>query len=625
MSQRRIGRRRFLISSALLAGSAYAVACSSPPSPTPAPAKPAEAPKPAAEAPKPAADAPKPAAGEPTKPAAQAPAAAPATAPAAAAAPAGAPPRQVPRNRTLFLMWSGTDGKYVDHELWNGYAIGANHQNGLGIIHEPVAFYSAFADKWHPWLADSWKYNPDFTELVIKTRSGVQWSDGKPFSAEDVAFTLDSLAKAGAKYRWGANAQALGLKSAQALDANTVQVKFEKPSPKFFFFISYKYDIGVYPIPKHVYQPEEDWTKFKNFDLAKGLPLTTGPWQVVYTAPDQKVLDRRANWWAAAAGLAPMPKVERIVYLPNPGETQMAQAYIANQIDCSLDLRPNTIKQVIAQNPKIITHAGRELPLGYVDWWPTSLWLNNEKAPFSDKDVRWAISKMIDRKQVVDVGYGGAGTISRLPMYDTSEFNPGEAAKILEGKGFKKGANGVWADAQGNPLKLEVGGGPIFNDIGPVIVEQLKKQGVDASYITPPDMGQRFGRGEYTGNLNGHGGSVNGDPYFTLALYKSNLSNVPGQHQANFARWKSEAFDKIVDDMATVAPEDQAKLIELFKKAMEIWLPELPDVQVTEWYHRIPMNTSYWKGWPTKDDPYVNGAFWHLTFQLILNKLEPAQ
>jgi peptide/nickel transport system substrate-binding protein len=125
--------------------------------------------------------------------------------------------------------------------------------------------------------------------------------------------------------------------------------------------------------------------------------------------------------------------------------------------------------------------------------------------------------------------------------------------------------------------------------------------------------------------LFGHGGSVSGDPYFTLALYKSNLSSVPGEHQANFPRWKNEAYDKIVNEMATVPQEDQVRLLDLWKKAMEIWLPELPDIQITEWYHRIPMNTTYWKGWPTKDDPYVNGAFWHFTFQLILNKLEPVQ
>ena len=50
--------------------------------------------------------------------------------------------------------------------------------------------------------------------------------------------------------------------------------------------------------------------------------------------------------------------------------------------------------------------------------------------------------------------------------------------------------------------------------------------------------------------------------------------------------------------------------------------PELPIVQ---WLHRIPMNTTYWTGWPTQDGPYVNGAFWHHTFLLILMNLQPAK
>ena len=43
-------------------------------------------------------------------------------------------------------------------------------------------------------------------------------------------------------------------------------------------------------------------------------------------------------------------------------------------------------------------------------------------------------------------------------------------------------------------------------------------------------------------------------------------------------------------------------------------LPELPDVQLMQFYHRLPMNLTYWKGYPTKDDPYVNPAFFHSTY-----------
>jgi peptide/nickel transport system substrate-binding protein len=77
--------------------------------------------------------------------------------------------------------------------------------------------------------------------------------------------------------------------------------------------------------------------------------------------------------------------------------------------------------------------------------------------------------------------------------------------------------------------------------------------------------------------------------------------------------------------MAITPPDDQKKLAELYRKAMELWLPGLPDAQITEWYHRIPMNTTYWKGWPTKEDAFVNGAFWALTCQLVLNRLEASQ
>ncbi len=580
-------------------------------------------------------------------PAAPPPAAPPATpvpgAPTPTSPPAVAPKvKEVPRNRTLILMWAGQEGRYVDHELWNPYAVGANHQNGPGIFYEPLYFYSAFADKWIPWLAESHEYSPDFMELTIKTRSGVTWSDGVPFSAEDIAFTYNALRDQGAKVRWGVDVQQF-VEEAKALDANTVHIKFKVPAPWFLYFTTYKFDIGVYPVPKHIFEQVEDWSTFTHFDLEKGWPVTTSPWKVVFASPEQKIIDRRDEWWAVKAGLAEMPKVERIVYLPWAGETQAAQALITNQIDCSLDLRPRTIKQVIAQNPNIITHSGRELPYGYVDWWPTSLYLNNEKPPFDNPDVRWAISYFIDRQKVVDVGYEGAGSISKLPLpsypplmpyfdaikdllqqYDTTEFNPAKGAALLEKNGFKKDSEGFWVDANGQRITLPINGWAVMADIGPVVAELLKRQGIDAFYQMPVDAGDQFSQGTYIGQLSGHGGSVS-EPYFTLRLYQTATKAVPGAHLVNFSRWHNEKYDEIVDQMAQTSSEDKARLIELFRQAMEIWLPELPDVQITEWYHRIPMNTTYWKGWPTRDDPYVNGAFWHLTFPLILMRLEPTQ
>jgi len=552
-------------------------------------------------------------------------------------------PKAVPRNRTLILTWIGSrEGRWVDYELWNPYSLGSNHQNGPGIFYEPLAYYSAFADKEYLWLAEGYKYSPDFKELTIKTRSGIKWSDGAPFSAEDVAYTLNSLKELGPKVRWGVDVQQF-MQEARATDANTVVIKFKIPSPRFFYFMTYKYDIGVYIVPKHIFQGQ-DWTTFKHFDVAKDWPVTTSPWKVVFSSPEQKIIDRRDEWWAAKAGLAPMPKVERNIWLPNAGEQQSAQGLITNQIDYGFSMQPATFPTMLRGNPKLITHSGQKPPYGYMDWWPLSLYVNNERPPFNDKDVRWALSSFIDRQQVVEVGFVGASIVSALPLpeypalrpyidsvkdllqkYNTLEFNPKKGEELLTRKGFKKDSTGFWVDPQGNRIKLDIiGFGSTGPTIGPVITEQLRRNGVDASISLPPDFDDRFQKGQFNGAIYGHGGSVN-DPYHTLRLYQGASEAVPGGHLVNFARWKNPAYDKIVDEVYVTDMTNKAKLVELWRKAMEIWIPELPDIQLVHNIHRIPMNTTNWTNWPTEQNPYINGAFWHLTYALVLWNLQPTQ
>ena len=143
--------------------------------------------------------------------------------------------------------------------------------------------------------------------------------------------------------------------------------------------------------------------------------MVTGAYKLVQSTPEQKVWDLRPDWWAAAAGVATLPEVQRLIFLPPFEESRMAQMVIANEADITLNISPATMPSLFAQNPKIVTHSGQEPPYGYTDWWPSGLGFNCETAPWNDPEMRWAISYAIDRDQLVEFGYRGAGEPTLVP------------------------------------------------------------------------------------------------------------------------------------------------------------------------------------------------------------------
>ncbi|MEE8078277.1 MAG: ABC transporter substrate-binding protein, partial [Pseudomonadales bacterium] len=401
---------------------------------------------------------------------------APAAAPDDGAAPtdplASSEVTDVPRDKTLISYLGGAEGRFVDHQLWNPYAIGANHQSGPNIIFEPLAFFSAFDDKTIPWLATDWSFNADFTELTMNLRKGVNWSDGEEFNADDVVYTLNTLKDLKEEVRWGTDIDS-AMNRAEKTGSHQVKVFLDRPDPRFMFLLTYKFDIGVYMVPEHHYGGQ-DWTTFTDYDPDKGWPLTTGPWRVVSGSPEQKIIDRRPSWWgegvAQLGQYAQLPEIERVIYLPTPDQTARAQALISDQVDYSSMTTPAVIADVLSQNSDLTTHTGADAPQGYVDWWPVSLAFNDSGkfGPYDNPDVRWAFSKYLNREQLRDVAYDGQAAFNPLTMpqypplqkyfdgisdllaeFDTTEYNVAEADALLEGAGFSKNSSGEWEDAQG--------------------------------------------------------------------------------------------------------------------------------------------------------------------------------
>ncbi len=549
---------------------------------------------------------------------------------------------QVPREKTLILVGVGGESpnQFTDVDNVNPMqAVGANlSRSGFQLVYEPLWFYNMLTGEERPWIAESYSYNADFTEIAVKLRPGVEWSDGTPFTAHDVQFTFhtqrdtDGLSHSADMKQW--------VKEVVVADDLNFTIKLNAPNPRFFFhYCSFHADNGMFIVPKHIFEGQDPVT-FKNFDLAKGWPVATGPYKLVASSAEQKVWDLRPDWWAAKTGFASLPAPERLIFLPGYDEAKMAQMVIANEADITLNISPATMPTLFAQNPKIITHSGQNPPYGYIDWWPRGLGFNCELEPWNDPEIRWAISYALDRQQLAQFGYRGAGEPTVLPypyypplmkyieaakdllaQYPTNEYNLDKTAEILSRKGYTKGSDGIW-EKDGKKLSMVITTFSVFADIAPFAVEQLRKAGIDASFQMPTTFINDLMSGSTEAYIWGHGGSVR-DPFKTMELYHQKFVKPTGTATYPFYRWRNDEYDAIVDEMAVTAPDDP-KTMELFLKGTEIWLKELPDPPLLQFYHRIPMNTTYWTNWPTAENPYINGAFWHRTVLLIVLGIKPA-
>jgi peptide/nickel transport system substrate-binding protein len=387
----------------------------------------------------------------------------------------------------------------------------------------------------------------------------------------------------------------------------------------------------------------QDQKTFTNLDMARGWPVTTGPWKLVSSTADQKIFDRNDDWWGAKTGFRPLPKMKRVIVLPRMEDAKKVQVLINNDVDMTHDLFPSNIPALLERDKKVLFWVdGNVQPYGSVSPSTIMIGFNNSKAPYDDPDIRRAINSAIDRKQVSDVVYKGSGQVSVLPFallpnltpfvdasadllkkYPVDAPDVSKTAQLMQSKGWQKDSEGFWAkDGQRFPMVVLLPPG-FFQDIGPIFVTQWRNAGFDASFKAPTDFNTLIAQGNADVFLR-FDTAIYQDPWVSLEEYHSRYNAPTGQDAVQPYRWSNAQFDGFIDKMATLQSTDPA-FMTAYLGALEIWLRELPSLPTVKWYLRVPFNQTYWQGWPNEKNPYVCGGGWHRgAAGLLLHAATPA-
>jgi peptide/nickel transport system substrate-binding protein len=179
-----------------------------------------------------------------------------------------------------------------------------------------------------PNLAMSWEWSEDGKELTMHLIEGAKWSDGEPFTSEDVLFTWEDYIldpnvnswKKGSNWEWEGQQATL-----EAVDDYTIKWTFpvEKPLEKFYIMDEQDFDV----MPAHVLKPlhpkynqDIDYKEFENALPPDAVPIVTmGPWvPVEYKTDELLVMRRNPYYWKVDEEGNQLPYIDEAVFQKGP-------------------------------------------------------------------------------------------------------------------------------------------------------------------------------------------------------------------------------------------------------------------------------------------------------------------
>ncbi|MBF4614036.1 ABC transporter substrate-binding protein [Curtobacterium sp. VKM Ac-1376] len=481
----------------------------------------------------------------------------------------------------------------------------ANARTASKWMYEPLIEVNPLDGKRNPWLASAWS-QPDAKTIDMTIRSGVEWSDGSPFSAKDVVFTFDLLKKFPAMDVKGAWQHITSIEQ----DGDHVVFHLKSEDVPSLTIIGQTYILG-----EDHWGGVEDPTTWRDPN-----PVGTGPFVLGNYTDQQYSMNKNPKYWQA-------DKIA-IKHLILPAtNTQL------DTVTRGYDWAYSFISDVKGTWGAASKTNEWWFPAGGV----IGLIPNLTKAPYNDVNVRRGISLALNRDDIAETASEGnlsaAGQTGLILPNQERYLNPDipdqgmvtqdtkAALESFEKSGYTVQGGKIMKDGKQLSINIMTANG--YSDwlrAAQEVRRDLTAIGIKVTIQAPQPAGyqQNINNGTFDMAMGGMG---NGDVYQAFnSLLSSEFYQPVGKSTVNnYERYKNADTQKLLDEYR--ATTDTAKQQEILDQLQQTVYDELPVIGM--YYGGLwgLFNTGKFVGWPSAEDPYMAPQNYDSAPLLIFTKL----
>ncbi|MGL5529180.1 MAG: ABC transporter substrate-binding protein [Plesiomonas shigelloides] len=462
-------------------------------------------------------------------------------------------------------------------------------------------------------LATGFTMAPDLKSITFDIRDGVKWSDGQPFTADDVVFSFDMVKKhpemdSVGIYKWISKAEKVGQNKVKfdLVEVNTAVAN----------------EIVKVPVvAKHVWEKVKDPVTFTNEN-----PVGTGPYTQIETfTPQLYVQCENPNYWQKD-----QVKVDCLRMPQIANNDQLLAKIVNSELDWTSSFIPDIDRTYAAASPN---HKYWYTPAG------TTAFVLNYTSPnaavneaINNVDFRRAFSMALDRQAIIDIAAYGNGVVNDYasgigPAFknwaseDThNKYKPfmthdvKGAKELLAKAGFKDtNGDGFVETPSGKKLELTVispNGWTDFNNVVQLGVEQLADVGIKAKAATPEFavLNTKMAKGDYDAAFTNYFHGPTPFKYFDTAF---NSKYQGGEQFGRFAmhHYKDAELDKLLDSFNKTA--DKKEQHEIMNKIQERIASQQITIPVYSGVEFFQYNTKRFDGWFNEKNPVARPQIWN--------------